>query len=169
MGNIFTPLLAKIFAGVSAFAIVSCLLLYIWGDGWRDKAHRLMSENALIRIDLQSLKTANEEATKRALAEKAAQEALDAKRKEESDAKLAEARKDARAAAARYAANNRVRPQTAPGGSGCTNLSGTSTTAGGLDGPCPDAEYVALGREDFDILIDNTIRLKEAADWAKSR
>lgn len=154
-------------AGLALFAILS---VYMWGDSWRDKAKALMSENAVLRIDLDAVKLANKQATERALAEKAAQEKLDAKRKEESDAKLAEARKDARAAVARYAANNRLRSKEADGsGSGCTNLSGTSTTSGGLDGPCPDAEYVVVTRPDFDIMIDNTIRLQNAHEWAVGR
>lgn len=152
--------------GLSALAIVS---LYLWGDSWRDKARALMSENAIIRIDLQSLKTANEEATKRALAEKKAQEERDAKRKELSDERLKQEYARGRAAAERYARANRVSAPADSSGSGCTNLSGTSTTSGGLDGPCPDAEYVALTREDFEIMIDNSIRLHEAQEWAVGR
>ena len=151
----------------AALALLALLAVYLWGDGWRDKAHRLMSENAILRIDLDAVKLANTEATKRAQAEKLAQEKLDAKRKELSDAKLAQARRDARALADRYA--RRMRTPAPESGSGCTNLSAPSSTTGGVDGPCPDAEYVAVTREDFDIMADNSIRLREAHEWAVGR
>ena len=136
--------------------------------GFKQAVARLTHDNAVIRVNLDMLKTANEIATERAMEAKR-RPMNAAKQKELSDERLSKERSRYRALAARYAAANRVRGKAgAPdqrSASGA-DLSVTASTAQGADGAGPDAEFLAVSRADFDIMVDNTVRLKEAVEWA---
>lgn len=175
LGVIFGGLWSRIFAGIAAvllaFALVQTVRIegFLWWDGFKEQVAKLLEENGILRLDLDKIKLAQKQATERALAEKQAAEARYAQMKEQADDNLEQARDRARTAAARYASANRVRPQAKAdaGGSSGADLPCATVAPEGPDGACDDAELLAVTREDFDIMVDNSVRLKEAHDWAK--
>ena len=173
--NPFSALTAKLFSGVALALMLAFMVQtgriegFLWIEGFKQAVARLTHDNAVIRVNLDMLKTANEIATERAQEAKRVADAKAAKQKELSDERLSQERSRYRALAARYAAANRVRShagKTAVSGSSGADLSVTASAAQGSDGAGPDAEFLAVSRADFDIMVDNTVRLKEAVEWA---
>lgn len=173
--NPFSALTAKLFSGIALALMLAFLVQtgriegFLWIEGFKQAVARLTHDNAVIRVNLDMLKTANEIATERAMEAKRLADERAAKQKELSDERLSKERSRYRALAARYAAANRVRGKAgAPdqrSASGA-DLPVTASTAQGADGAGPDAEFLAVSRADFDIMVDNTVRLKEAVEWA---
>lgn len=155
---------------IGALALFTALCWYKWGY-WKDIA-------GVLRIDLEQVRKLraqdranyeNAQEAAKALAE--AQKAKDAAQyqslAERSD-NVQEAMQR-RAAADRYARANRVRQGTAAasGAAGTAGGAGTGGAASVDNGPGSDAGVV-VSRTDFDTLVSNTIRLKQAHDWAES-
>lgn len=137
---------------------------------------------AVVRIDLDHVRDlraaeklgyeqAQKDAKRIAEAEKARIEADFAAERERKNHALSQARSAARVAADRYADANSVhRP--------CPGTAADSLRAGGSNLPEPadstvivngqtcDSNYIAVSRSDFDILIDNTVKLVNAHEWA---
>lgn len=70
-----------------------------------------------------------------------------------------------RRAADLYARAHGLRAEAAQGGAGPTGAAGQGGPADGGDGPGPAAELLAINRNDFDILVANSIRLKRVQEW----
>lgn len=176
LARLFAPLAVKIFAGIAALALMAALAQtvriegFLWLKGFKGALAELVEENGILRLDLERIKLAQEAATLRAIAEKQAAEERAEQERKQSDERLAQARDSARAAAARYAAANRVRAQAeaVDGGAGRADLPCAAALAEGPDGACEDAELLAVTRQDFDDMVDNSIRLQEAVEWAKA-
>lgn len=156
----FTPL-AKRF---TPLALICGLLIYVMIERGNARHFKKLwqAEQSVHAADILKWKAASEEATRRATAEKQAEDARTAQIKDKADANLTDARDDARRAADAYArlhaatANNQGRP-------GGTDLS-VITSAAPLDHGL-GADAVMVSRADFDLLNDNTVRLKNAHDW----
>ncbi|MGX7895448.1 hypothetical protein [Tsuneonella sp. HG222] len=133
---------------------------------WPFKIVGFKEEIRTIRLDLDSIKRAQETAALKAKQAKAEAEAEYRKKAEITDAKYKAELADARSRAARYADANRVRRQANGGSPGGPAAPGGSDAPEGADGRSEDAELVAVSREDFDILNENTIRLQQAHEWA---
>ncbi len=173
--NPFSAITAKLFGGVALALLLAFMVQtgriegFLWIEGFKQAVARLTHDNAVIRVNLDMLKTANEIATERAQEAKRLADAKAAKQKELSDERLSKERSRYRELAARYAAANRVRAkagETDSGSASGADLSSTQAATQGADGTSADAEFLAVSRSDFDIMVDNTVRLKEAVEWA---
>lgn len=175
IATIFGGLWSRIFAGIAAALLAVALVQTIriegfwFVQGFKDVVRVLSERNVSLRLDLDKIKLAQKQATERALAEKQATEARYAQMKEQADDNLEQARNRARDAAARYASANRVRAQakTDAGSASGADLPCAPISTERTDGACDNAELLAVTREDFDIMVDNSVRLKEAHEWAK--
>ena len=173
--NPFSAITAKLFSGVALALMLAFMVQtvriegFLWIEGFKAAVARLTHDNAVIRVNLDTLKTANEIATARAHEAKRLADAKAAKQKELSDERLSKERARYRKLAARYAATSRLRGKAgAPdqrGASGA-DLPRSEAAAQGPDRASADAEFLAVSRSDFDIMVDNTVRLKEAVEWA---
>lgn len=158
IGAVFGQLGTKIFGGLSIALLIVCLGLWVRGnrfEGQRDKA----------RTEVAQMQSANREATAKQIAQNLAVEAAYKRKAEETDAQYQVALDRARSASERYAVANRVRP----------NSGGSRPPAPAPDQPAPrpsgpgeKADMVAVLRSDFDILVENTVRLEAAHSWAKT-
>jgi hypothetical protein len=131
---------------------------------WPFKIIGFKEEIRTIRLDLDSIKRAQETAALKAKQAKAEAEAEYRKKAEITDAKYKAELADAHSRADRYADANRVRRQAnggSPGGPAAPGQGGDSASA---DGSGDDA--VVLSRDDFDIMVENSIRLQQAHEWA---
>ena len=124
-------------------------------DHWRGVAKAL-------RIDLDNVRTATELADQKARTAKLAAEAEYRKKADETDARYEAALADARARNADYARRMRIH---APGSAGGSTTPADSGGAQGADGSGQEP-FVAVSQSDFDILTENTERLKAAHQWA---
>lgn len=112
--------------------------------------------------------TAQAEAARRA---KDAKEAAEARYKalaERTDDELDQTRASLRIALERYAAANQLWPKGNRGSSCGPVAPAEDRSPEGPDGPGAGPELLAISREDFDVLNDNTARLLAAHEWAKS-
>lgn len=152
---------------IAALALFSALCWYKWGY-WKNVA-------GVLRIDLEDVRALrradranyeNAQAAAKALAE--AQKAKDAAQYQSIAERTDNAQEatQRRAAADRYARANRVRKGTATASSdaGGTSRAGSTSPAAVDNGPGADADVV-VSRTDFDTLVNNTIRLKQAHDY----
>lgn len=142
----------------------------------------LKKDNAVLRINLDEVRNFRAAEKKgyelaQAQAKFQAEEAkkkIEAKYKSELERKnreLAQTRSTVRAAANRYADANSVRgpcPRTAADSvrSGGTDLPESPSTTVVVNGEYCDSSLVAISRVDFDALVDNTIKLVNAREWA---
>lgn len=157
IAKLFSPLIAKILGGL----LIATLLfggVQTWRAGyWKQVA-------TVLRLDLDKIKLAQTIAGERAVAAKAAEEARTRLNSERTDSAHQTELARLRALADRYANANRVRSK-APGGASSGAPAPTNNhSPQGADGPGTDA--VVLDRDDFDIMVENTARLKAAHDWA---
>jgi len=70
-----------------------------------------------------------------------------------------------RRAADRYARAHSLRAQASQGGAGPAVAAGEGGPSKGGDGPSPAAELLAISRNDFEILVENSIRLRRVQEW----
>lgn len=127
--------------------------------GWRE-------ENNNLRLDLDAIKAAQVTAAAKALAAKAAEEARSRADAERTDDAFKNEIDHYRSLASRYASANRVRPQAPRSASSGAATPSTDHSAEGTNGPSNTA--VVLDRADFDIMVENSVRLKAAVEWAKT-
>ncbi len=128
---------------------------------------RLTGQNKALRHSLDEIKAATAIADKRAREAKAAAEAEYRAKAERTDLAYKANLADARARAARYADANRVRYKAADRQTGGTSPAAPDSSAGSAD-QAGDDSGVVVTRGDFDALVDNTLRLKAAREWACS-
>ncbi len=156
--NPFSVLTSKIFAGASIALLIACFGLWLRGnhyEGQRDKA----------RTELAQMQAANREATAKQKAQNLAVEAAYKRKAEETDAQYQKALDSARSASERYALNHRVPTYHRGGG---PVAPAPDQPAPRPNGPGETADMVAIIRSDFDILVENTVRLEAAHSWAKT-
>lgn len=135
------------------------------GDYYRIDRDHWRAVAGVLRIDLDSIKSAQAAAKQIAEAKKRQEQAQFSQLAERAD-NAEETNARLRAAAARYAAANRVRPKAVGGASGGTGGAGASEAASGSNGSGSDASVV-VSRTDFDTLVDNTAKLKRIHDWGE--
>lgn len=123
--------------------------------GWRE-------ENGALKLDLDNIKAAQAVAGERAAAAKLAEENRSRLNAERIDNEMDTLRAAARAATERY----RMRSQAANRAPGHPTTPADDNGPQGTDGAGEGA--VMVGRSDLDILVENTVRLKAAAEWAKT-
>ena len=154
----------RLWKPLAALALVVALaLLWARGNDWKRQAD-------LWRTATAKWEQANKDATRWALAEKAAREAADRQRKDQADAQLETALVDGRDAARRYADANRCVRVEASGGRGVgADLPGAGAAAQVADraGPAPEL-LVGISDADLAICAANTLRLENARGWALS-
>ena len=137
--------------------LVACV--WLW-SGWNGA----IAERDAIRLDLNAIKAASEQAAHNA---KVAHDADEARYKALAERKDDEARKaiaDARAAADAYIRAHRVRG--AAGSAHGTAAPAESGSAASADGQGSAPDMVAVTADDVRICTSNTIRLEAARDWA---
>jgi hypothetical protein len=163
--NPFSALTAKLFGGLSLALLIGCAVLWFRlghverdRDAWKS-AHEAQRQATIATAAASKAK---------AIAARAQAERHYSDLAERSDHDLASLRAQVGRAAARYVAANRLRPEgagPAPGGPAAPAEGGGPE---GPDGPGAGAELVAIPQRDFDILVDNTVRLLVAHQWAKT-
>lgn len=127
---------------------------------------RLTGQNKALRLNLDQVAEATKQADKAAREAKAAAEAEYRAKAERIDREHQADLADARARANRYAAANRVRNPTNPSPTSSATPAPNGDGAGGAEQAGEDA--VILSRPDFDVMVENTLRLKAAREWACS-
>jgi len=135
------------------------------GDYYRIDRNHWRTVAGVLRIDLDSIKSAQAAATMIAEAKKREEQAQFSELAERADNAERQI-SGLRAAADRYANANRVRSKAAGGASGRTSGASAGEAAQSGDGPGGDASVV-ISRPDFDQLVENTARLKRVHDWGE--
>ena len=163
LAGIFGALWARIFAGLAALFLLGFVTRTIRIEGWWFIVG-FKEENAILRMDLTKMQVAQSIAAAAARATKEREEATYSRLAERADDEVETS--SMRAAAAQYARANRVRakaPDRAPSGAS------TPSPASNPESPVGAGEdaSVVVSRTDFDTLVENTIRLKAAHDWAE--
>lgn len=134
---------------------------------WPIKHEGFKAANERMRHDLDEIEKSTKEADRKAREAKAAAEAEYKRKAELTDAKHQSELAEARRRASAYADRNRV--PAPPSG---RPSSGASPSADCNGAPCPDRSGadsgVVVTRADFDVMVDNTLRLKAAREWACS-
>lgn len=142
---------------------LACVLLWVRGNHYRHDRDqwRLAFDNQ------KAAYIAAEEAAKaKAIAARLTAEAAYRREAEKTDAEYQTALDRAQRASDAYA--QRMRTQGARGAPGGPAAPAPSDGPESPDRPGSDAELVAVTRDDFDILVENSVRLKAAHDWAKT-
>lgn len=161
IATLFGQLGTRIFAGLSIV-----LLLALGVQTWRANHHKDKAEACELARENDRLNYANaaHQAEARAIAAKQATEARYRAEAEKTDVTYQTALAGAQRASDAYARRMRAK---APGGS-----PGTAPPPADDNGPeSPDSagqDAVVVNRDDFDILVENSVRLKAAHEWAKT-
>lgn len=165
-GNITWRIGAIIAAALAGLFFIGLATQTIRIEGlkvWPLKITGFKEDVAVLRLDLDTIKTAQEMARVKAEAAKLQIEAEYKAKAEKTDAEYQEHLASANSRADAYARRMRVKAPSR--GSGGTVAAPDSDSAEGVDGPGEDA-FVAVSRADFDILNENTVRLVKAREWA---
>lgn len=157
--NPFSILGAKIFAGTSLALLIALGLTFAWGKaGWRDAhSYKLAAETLKA-----SYIAAQEAATAEAMAAKLTTEAAYRAKAEKTDAEYQTALDRARSASDAYASRMRVGRIAGPS----SQTPSPADNRGPQEPDRPRADAVLVSRNDFDILVENSVRLEAAHDWA---
>lgn len=159
IAKLFEPLIARVLGAVSLVLLIALGAQSVRASHYAHKAEQCAAGRA---ADRQAYVQAQREAEAKAVAQKQAVEAAYKAKAEKTDEAYQTALARAQRAAAAYAERMRVK---APGGaSGKPGSPAPSDPAKGSNGPGADA--VILDRHDFDVMVENSVRLKEAHDWA---
>lgn len=159
--------LAQRVKGVLPYIGCGLAVLMLCGALWL-RGNHYQSQRDKARETVTAFKTAQEAATKWALAEKREKEASQKAAKDTADDKLTTARESGHDATADYARRNRcVRAEVDTSSRRSADLPGTPAAAEVPDRAGDDA-LVAVSPADLNICTDNSLRLKNAVDWIKS-
>lgn len=156
------PLLRSRWLHLGLMAL-ACGLLWMRGSHYRDDRDRWHSAFTAQKA---AYVAAQEAATAKAIAAKLAAEARYRDQAEKIDVAYREALDDARGASERYARSHSVRAESVAG-----PRSGSTTPADNRHPKEPSRsgpDAVVVGRDDFDILVENSVRLEAAHQWAKT-
>lgn len=147
-------------------ALIASLCLAGWL--WHGKNEALAERDVAIAgraADRLAYTSAQAEAKRLAIAAKEAQEAIYRAKAKDADNAYQLALANSRSAADRYAAANRVRPETACRPSSGTVAAAEGGSAGVSENPAPDA--IMVSQADFNALNDAAIYAMAAHEWAK--
>lgn len=148
-------------------ALVVALLAFVWA--YRGKTNAL-DERDIARAETKaqaaSYRAAQVEAETAQIAANKATEAATARTARKADHDYQIALDGARSAASRYADANRVRGETACRPARAASAAAQAGPAPNRNGPGDGPNMVAVTRDDFTALTDNTIRLQAVHDWA---
>lgn len=159
--NPFSALTSKIFGGISLVLLFTCIGLLMWGKaGWRDAASYKLANDTMKKAYVAAQTTA----TAKAIAAKLTTEATYRVKAEKTDAEYQTALARAQRASDAY----RMRAQIPRGASSGTSTPTDDHGPGSPDRPGPSTELVAVTRDDFEIMVENSVRLEAAHDWAKT-
>lgn len=156
-------------AGRNPWQALSIALLCLCGALWwhyTGKVDDLTRTVATRDATISQMKDASEANRKAQLAQKAAVEQRYREHANETDLKHAQELGSARDALARYIALHRVRQAATGGGIGPSSPASESGSASSAVGPGQDAELAAVSADDLEICTVNSLRLKDARDWA---
>ena len=143
-------------------ALVACGWLW-WGfNAERAKVSDLTD---LVMSERAAYASAQAEAKRLAIAAKEAQEAIYRAKAKDADNAYQLALANSRSSADRYAAANRVRPETACRPSSGTVAAAEGGSAGVSENAAPDA--IMVSQADFNALNDAAIYAMAAHEWAK--
>ena len=157
---------ALIASGLAGLFLVGLTTQTIRIEGfkiWPIEIVGFKEEVKTLRLDLDTIKAMQLAAKEKFEAEKLRQEQEYREQAERIDHAYQAELADANARIADYA--RRMRVQAPRSSSGRASPSPDSDASEGLDGSGEDA-FVAVSREDFEILNENTLRLKAAHEWA---
>lgn len=161
LDKLTAPFLSKVLGGLSLALLISLALTWQWGKaGWRNaESCQIARAN-----DRKAYELAAKEAEAKAVAAKLATEARyrAAAEKTNGDYQTALARAQ-RASDAYRMRNQAARRAPSHATPPADNRSPESPDRSGAD-----AELVAVTRQDFDVLVENSVRLKAAHEWAKT-
>lgn len=144
---------------------LACAILWMRGNAWERTAETWKTAHAAQKEAFQSAATA---ARLKAVVAKLQAENRYKELARSNDETLDEMRGEARAAADRYAAGHRLRPQATGPACGGPAAAPTGGDPGEPERPGAGAELLAISQRDFDILVENTVRLEAAHAWAKT-
>lgn len=167
-------LVGKAFAWVTKstthILIVAIVAVAVWGWlGHRSAAkwHRVADSTEIARkADRREYQAAQKEAEAAQIAANKATEARYSAIAKEADNDYQTALNDARGLAGAYASRMRVTAACRP-----ARVAGAAAQDGApedRDGPGEDTDLIAVTRDDFTTLTDNTIRLQAVHDWGQS-
>lgn len=164
MFNPLGTLFGKVMSGIAVVLLLAVAVQTIRIEHLQTIIAKLRGDNKALRLNLDQVKEATQRADKAARDAKARTEAEYKRKAELTDAKHQSELEAARRRAAAYADRNRV--PAPPGGapSRSTPAPGGNTPEG-ADGRGEDSGVVVT-RDDFNTLVDNTLRLKAAREWA---
>lgn len=170
LANLTWRIWALIAAGLAALLFIGFSTQTIRIEGlkiWPFKIVGFKEENQTLRLDLDTIKRMQEHAREQQEAAMLRKEAEYREKAERTDDEYQARLADANARAAAYAGRMRVK---VPGGiASGASASPESEGSQGADRPGSDAElgdYIAISQQDFEILNENTQRLKAAHEWA---
>lgn len=161
LAKFFAPMAVKILAGISAFLLILCVGFLIRGNHYR---HDRDQWKLAFNNQKAAYVAAQDAAKAQAIAAKMAAEARYRVEAERADNEYQTALARAQRASDAYAA--RMRPQTTSGASGPASPAPPGDSPQSPDRSRQDA--VLVGRDDFDILVENSVRLEAAHNWAKT-
>lgn len=141
-----------------------CLAGWMWQARNAERA-KVSDLTAQIMSERAAYASAQAEAKRLAIAAKEAQEAIYRAKAKDADNAYQLALANSRSAADRYAAANRVRPETACCSPGGTVAPAEVGSAGVSEKPAPDA--IMVSQADFNALNDAAIYAMAAHEWAK--
>lgn len=161
--TLFAALWTRIFAGLAALFLLGFVTQTIRIEGaWMVVGFK--EEVAVLRMDLSKIKQAQQWAEEAAKAAKAREELAYSNIAERADNEVQNS--SMRASAARYAERNRLRSKAPSRPSSGASAASPASNPESPVGASEDASVV-VSRTDFDQLVENTIRLKAAHDWAE--
>lgn len=159
--NLFSPIFAKVFGALSIALALGLTVQTLRANHFhadRDRWH------AAFDAQKAAYEAAQQEATAKAIAAKLATEARYRAEAEKTDNEYQTALARAQRASDAYAA--RMRAKASGGAPGRTPSPAPRDGPESPDRPCADA--VVVTRDDFDILVENSVRLEAAHEWAKT-
>lgn len=158
--NPFSALTSKIFGG-SSLALLMALAL----SHCSDKRHTAQRDEA--RATIAKMEQASEQARQAQIAVNLATEARYRAEAEKTDAEHQKELALARSASDHYARAHGLRAYCA-GGSDQALAPAEDNAPQGGDRPGAPANVVVVQRNDYDLLVDNSLRLKAVHDWGQS-
>ncbi len=159
--NLFSPIIAKVLAGTSL-----ALLLAFGVQTARLNIRTDQRDNYKLANDTmkKAYTAAEATATAKAIAAKLTTEAGYRVKAEKTDAEYQTALARAQRASDAYRLRSQIPRGASNGAASPANGSGPESP----DRPSSSTELVAVTRDDFDILVENSVRLEAAHDWAKT-
>lgn len=160
--NPFSALTSKIFAGTSLALLLALAFAFMWGKaGWRDAASYKLAAETLKKSYVAAQAAA--EAEQKAYYASISARVSDKARIADHENQIKQDR--ARIASDSYALRMRINALCVPGQ---TSVGAEDRPPEDRDGPGAKTEYVAVTKNDFDLMVANSVRLEEVRRWGDS-